>query len=352
MDVDELSSVADAARRTGLSERRVRALIADGQIPARRVLGRWAVSTHDLDRFRRRPAGRPLSERSAWAILDHLAGNSKAPAVAAPSRVGARVRQLTESAAPETILVPWMRTRSVPQRYSAAATDAVALRADDRVILGGHHALADDTVADLQIYVQQSDLADLLSDHHLQEPDDVHGDGLTVTIRVVSSLDLVPRSPVSRHKVAAPVAAVDVLDTDPPGKQDRPAVQLLRAAIGAQSAARPVKRPPPVRRTVARRPHPVAESLDELHGPTSGRMRLPVTLDWGPAREYDIDDDDDAARLYSQVLREASTTQELVEHLNGPLLTRLWPSLNLPAGIAQQWEDRFPELTLPRVKEG
>ncbi|MEP9392117.1 helix-turn-helix domain-containing protein [Gordonia sp. VNQ95] len=346
MDVVELASVADVARQTGLSERRVRALIAAGQLPAQRVLGRWAVSTDDLGRFRRSPAGRPLSELSDWAILGHLAGDTRVPRVAVPSRVRSRVRQLAESAAPETILVPWMRTRSTPQRYSAADADVVALGADDRVIIGGHHALADDTVADLQVYAQGPDVDDLRRDYHLlDEASDSHAAGqAAVTIRVVSDLDLVPRSPLSRHKVAAPVAAVDVLDTSPPGIQARPALQLLRAAIGAVAAARPVKQPPPVRDAVVRRPHPVAESLDELRGPTSGSVRLPVAVDWGPAREYDIDDPQDAVRLYSQVLREASTAQELVEYLNGPLLTRLWLSLNLPAGIVQQWEDRFPEL--------
>ena len=146
-------------------------------------------------------------------------------------------------------------------------------------------------------------------DYHLDEASDSHAAGPAGTIRVVSDLDLVLRSPLSRHKVAAPEAAVDVLGTNPPGMQARPAPQLLRAAIGALAASGPVKRPPPVRDPVVRRPHPVAESLDELRGPTSGSVRLPVTVDRGPAREYAVDDAQNAIRLCSRVLHEVSTAQ-------------------------------------------
>ena len=65
----------------------------------------------------------------------------------------------------------------------------------------------------------------------------------------------------------------------------------------------------PVRDPVVRRPHPAADSLDELRGPTSGSVRLPVTVDRGPAREYDVDDAHAAIRLYSRILHEASTAQ-------------------------------------------
>jgi hypothetical protein len=38
-----------------------------------------------------------------------------------------------------------------------------------------------------------------------------------------------------------------------------------------------------------RRPYAVAESLDLLHGPGSGTVRLPAHLDWSGHAEYDLD---------------------------------------------------------------
>ena len=37
------------------------------------------------------------------------------------------------------------------------------------------------------------------------------------------------------------------------------------------------------------RPYAVAESLELLHGPSSGKVRLPTYLDWSGHAEYDLD---------------------------------------------------------------
>ena len=63
-------SVAEAARRLGVGERRVQQRIADGSLPAERIGGRWAIDERDLLPLQgRRDAGRPMSERSAWAVI-------------------------------------------------------------------------------------------------------------------------------------------------------------------------------------------------------------------------------------------------------------------------------------------
>ena len=63
-------SVAEAARRLGVGERRVQQRIADGSLPAERIGGRWAIDERDLLPLQsRRDAGRPISERSAWAVI-------------------------------------------------------------------------------------------------------------------------------------------------------------------------------------------------------------------------------------------------------------------------------------------
>lgn len=66
-------SVREAARRLGVSERRVRAMARAGRLPARKVGSSWIL---DEDLGRRSGAGRPLSARNAWALLALLSGAS------------------------------------------------------------------------------------------------------------------------------------------------------------------------------------------------------------------------------------------------------------------------------------
>jgi excisionase family DNA binding protein len=63
-------SVTEAARRLRVGERRVQQRIADGSLPAERIGERWAIDDRDLLPLQdQRGAGRPVSERSAWAVL-------------------------------------------------------------------------------------------------------------------------------------------------------------------------------------------------------------------------------------------------------------------------------------------
>lgn len=70
-------SVSEAARRTGLSTRRVRALITAGALPATRVGAAYVLDERALDSFLRheRPSNiRALSPRIAWAAAALLDG--------------------------------------------------------------------------------------------------------------------------------------------------------------------------------------------------------------------------------------------------------------------------------------
>lgn len=63
-------SVAQAAQRLGVSVTRVHQRIADGSLAAERVGSQWVVDERSLLRVRERSkAGRPLSPRSAWAVI-------------------------------------------------------------------------------------------------------------------------------------------------------------------------------------------------------------------------------------------------------------------------------------------
>ena len=67
--------VAEAARRLGVTPRRVRQMISSGRLAACRVGRVWAINEHDLKVAVRRPAHRPWKPASAWAVLAAAEGS-------------------------------------------------------------------------------------------------------------------------------------------------------------------------------------------------------------------------------------------------------------------------------------
>jgi hypothetical protein len=94
------------------------------------------------------------------------------------------------------------------------------------------------------------------------------------------------------------------------------------------------------------RPYPDPPALlADLIGPTEGLIDLPITIDWGPKRVYDMGRGTERRIVYERVLREASTTDEVARYVNGVVLAAVWAQLFLPQRIRRVWEERFPELT-------
>jgi hypothetical protein len=94
------------------------------------------------------------------------------------------------------------------------------------------------------------------------------------------------------------------------------------------------------------RPYPDPPArLSDLIGPTEGLIELPITIDWGPKRVYDVGHEAERRIVYERVLREAATTDEVARYVNGAVLVAVWPLLFLPQRIRRVWEERFPELT-------
>jgi hypothetical protein len=100
----------------------------------------------------------------------------------------------------------------------------------------------------------------------------------------------------------------------------------------------------PVLDRTASRPVVVVDDLARLHGPASGVVTLPITLNWTPRTRYDLANDTAVRSLYEVVLREAHTEGEIETYLNVDLLRRLWPSLTLPRAVRELWEDQNPTL--------
>lgn len=94
------------------------------------------------------------------------------------------------------------------------------------------------------------------------------------------------------------------------------------------------------------RPYLLPETLDELTGPVTGAILLPLHLDWSERIALHLDDPAERKLMYQRVIREASRTDDLCLYLNAEVLRDIWPVLYLPVQVRRLWEDRFPDLAL------
>jgi excisionase family DNA binding protein len=176
-------SVSEAAARLGVTPHRVRQRIADGSMPAERVGNRWGIDEADLlPLLDGGKVGRPLSERSAWAILDYADSSPQALAalaLLAPSerrRTEERWRFITAHAwDTDTIadvarlLREMLAKRAERQVFRANTLDLPDLRADARLVLSGlNDPRAEIAAGDIvEGYVTHADLEHLIRDYLL-----------------------------------------------------------------------------------------------------------------------------------------------------------------------------------------
>src|SRR5215203_1631190 len=104
-------SVSQAASQLGLSEQRLRALISAGQLHAERVGHQWILDEAVVARHEAR-ASRPLSERSAWGLINLADGRRPDLAPSGLSRARKRLRELVVSQEPERLLRSWFAGRA------------------------------------------------------------------------------------------------------------------------------------------------------------------------------------------------------------------------------------------------
>lgn len=141
IDLGRLVPVADAAQQLGLSQQRVRALVAEGDLPARKVAGRWFLDRSALEKRAREPrlAGRPFSSQHAWGLIA-LAEGEPAPWLDASSRSRLR-RQLREHEIRELLPALSRRARRVALR--AHPSDLPRLAKEPDFVWGGLSAAAE-----------------------------------------------------------------------------------------------------------------------------------------------------------------------------------------------------------------
>lgn len=90
-------------------------------------------------------------------------------------------------------------------------------------------------------------------------------------------------------------------------------------------------------------PYDTPSSLAALRGPAHGALELPLAVDWGPQRRYDLSQRHDVEAAYQALVREG-TPQIQEALLNETVLRRVWPALMLPERCRDTWERRFPDL--------
>ena len=186
MPIDYMS-VAQASRRLGVNQARVRAMVYSGQLVGQKLSGRWLIDPASVERRQHAiPSnGRPLSINNAWGLLWIAAGRCpawlSAPAL---SRIRRRLRE--QGIVPQ---IPRLGHRAVLRRFRCHRSDVERIARDRRTIQTGISAarqLGVPLIAQGQseVYLRAEDFSVFVEQFALI-PDPSRGN---VTLRVVSKL--------------------------------------------------------------------------------------------------------------------------------------------------------------------
>ncbi len=225
-------SVPEAAARLGVVAQRVRQRIQDGSLPAERVGGQWIIDEKDLARIADSSApGRPLSERSAWALVAAAEDNDASCTRSRPPTDPGR-EPVSANSPPRSTTTP--RRVSVSSRCSCAteprdaatwppvATSTIC--ATTRVS-GSPGYLTPSPVSRRDVvegYVSVGDLDDVTQDYLLRDMD---RDRANVILHVVST-DAEEILPFLSHAWNSLLMAADLSEYDGPRERHR-AMEVL-----------------------------------------------------------------------------------------------------------------------------
>ena len=224
-----LVGVQEAATLLGVSPRRVRQMIADKKLPARRVGRAWAIDENDLrQQSARRPAHRPWKPASAWAVLAAAEGKSPPQPMAAHDLHRARKRAAEGLQA----IVGQLSERAERRSFYAHPSDLSRILASADTVRAGASAAADHGI-DLigegtdEAYVSESTLAQIAVSHHIEE----RSERPNLILRVIADADW--PFPEGTQVVPPAVAAVDLLESDDE-RSRRAGAEILGRATGRQ----------------------------------------------------------------------------------------------------------------------
>ncbi len=169
-----------------------------------------------------------MSRRMAWALIALLAGSDPQVSPAERVRLRKRADQLRGSNDPAALLRSWASSRAERRKYSVATPDLDELRADDRLRLSGLSAPESGVIARsvVEAYVADSDVAGLVADYFLVQPDDRRGNVILHVIDDKSS------DAPSLVDIPWPLLAMDFAEHSGARERAR-AVELVREKLQA-----------------------------------------------------------------------------------------------------------------------
>lgn len=227
----DLMTTEDAAARLGVSERRVRALIGQGDLHAEFVGRMYLVAPESLSRFAaHRADGRSLSTRMAWAALLTDLGATDFDAVATDLGLSRTDRQRVVALRNRKI-EDWswlVRRRAVTARFTVRDVYLDRLISDSRVLRSGLSALAEFRVhltvqrGEAELYVGESEREALLADY-LARSDDAG----RVIVHTVGDSVICRASGDGRRVMSAATVGVDLAESEDVRTQ-RAGYKLLR----------------------------------------------------------------------------------------------------------------------------
>lgn len=92
------------------------------------------------------------------------------------------------------------------------------------------------------------------------------------------------------------------------------------------------------------KPYEIVDSLDELQGPASGEVTLPVTVYWSGVRDtFEVSDERERRVVYQAALSNGRR-DDIIKFVNRELLINDWPRLALDPRVFDLWAGRFPEI--------
>lgn len=216
-----LVGVTDAAAELGVSQRRVRQMLADGTLRGSRIGRVWAIDRAALDLVADRStrAGRPWKAASAWAVLALADGRKIKGSAVARSRARQR---LAGGLLP---LAERLQARATTRRFYGHPSVLDRLPGPARAVrtglsATGEHGLDLVAVGVYEAYMPESDLAEVARRFALIEG----AERPNVVLRAVED-DVWPFRP-DEEVAPIPVVALDLLDAGD-DRSKRLAVSLL-----------------------------------------------------------------------------------------------------------------------------
>lgn len=204
-----IRGVAEAAAELGVSERRVRQMLADGVLDGERIGRAWVIDAGQLRAVGhlRPKVGRPWSAASTWALLALADGKDAELSPVARSRAKSRLAGGLAHA------VGRLAARAELHRFYAHPSVLDRLAQAPEIVRGGASAAVDHEVDLLAQdgfdgYVRSSDLGSLVSRFAL----DGDAERPNVVLRVVD--DAVWPFSEGQRSADRAVVAVDLLESD------------------------------------------------------------------------------------------------------------------------------------------